>query len=194
MSVEIHVLRGEDATDHLTDLARLRIAVFRDWPYLYDGDLDYERRYLAAYAAPGAVVVGAFEDGAMVGAATAAPLEDHDAAFASVADALGTAAGDVYYLAESVLLPSHRGRGLGHAFFDRREAEARRLSRSHAAFCAVVRPRDHPARPERARDLEPFWRGRGYAPVDGAVAWLAWRDAGEAEETEKPLRFWSRAL
>jgi hypothetical protein len=25
----------------------LRIAVFRDWPYLYDGSLEYEREYLA---------------------------------------------------------------------------------------------------------------------------------------------------
>jgi hypothetical protein len=27
----------------LDDLARLRIAVFADWPYLYEGDAAYER-------------------------------------------------------------------------------------------------------------------------------------------------------
>ena len=32
------------------DLARLRIGVFREFPYLYDGSLDYERDYLADYA------------------------------------------------------------------------------------------------------------------------------------------------
>ena len=34
----------------LGDVAALRIAVFRDWPYLYDGDADYEARYLDTYA------------------------------------------------------------------------------------------------------------------------------------------------
>ena len=32
---------------HVDELAALRIRVFRDFPYLYDGDLDYERAYLA---------------------------------------------------------------------------------------------------------------------------------------------------
>ena len=42
----------------LPDLARLRITVFRDWPYLYDGTLDYEQEYLAKFAAAkGAVCV-----------------------------------------------------------------------------------------------------------------------------------------
>jgi hypothetical protein len=49
-------------------------------------------------------------------------------------------------------------------------------------------------RPPEARSLEPFWRGRGYAPLPGAVAEFAWRDLGEAEETRKPLQFWIKAL
>ena len=188
---DLRVLRGATIAPHLDALAALRIAVFRDWPYLYDGDADYERSYLAHYAAPGAMVAAAFDGDAMVGAATAAPLEDHAGAFGAAAGALGDPA-SVYYLAESVLLPAYRGRGLGHRFFDAREAEAARLGRTTCAFCAVIRPDDHPARPEGARSLEPFWRARGYAPVPGAVARFAWRDVGCAAETEKPLQVWAK--
>lgn len=71
---QCHVLTGAALDAALGDVARLRIAVFRDWPYLYDGDLDYERRYLAAFrASPQAVVVGAYDGNTLVGAATAAP-------------------------------------------------------------------------------------------------------------------------
>ena len=52
-------LTGAAATAVLDDVARLRIAVFRDWPYLYDGDAAYERDYLRAYTNPGAVIVTA---------------------------------------------------------------------------------------------------------------------------------------
>ena len=49
MPVTLRGLTGTDLDTALDDLARLRITVFRDWPYLYDGDLDYERRYLAEF-------------------------------------------------------------------------------------------------------------------------------------------------
>ena len=37
--VRIETLTGAALTEALDDVARLRIAVFRDWPYLYDGTL-----------------------------------------------------------------------------------------------------------------------------------------------------------
>ena len=194
MSVAVRRLSPDETAARLGDLARLRIEVFREWPYLYDGELAYERRYLAAYAAPSACVVGAFDGDAMVGAATAAPMEDHASEFGAAAAALGRPPEAVWYLAESVLLPTWRGRGLGHRFFDLREAAGCEAGRAVAAFCAVRRPADHPMRPAGARDLAPFWRARGYAPVPGGEVRFAWRDLGRAAETEKALDLWARPL
>ncbi len=179
----------------LPDLARLRIAVFRAWPYLYDGDEAYEARYLATYAeSPGAVVVAARDGERIVGAATGAPLGEHDAAFAAPLVAHGYDPGEVFYCAESVLLPEYRGQGAGHAFFDLREAHASALGHRYAAFCAVIRPADHPARPADYRPLDAFWRARGYRPLDGATASYGWRDLGDAAESLKPMQIWIRAL
>jgi GNAT superfamily N-acetyltransferase len=50
----------------------------------------------------------------------------------------------LFYFGESVLLPEYRGHGIGHAFFDAREAAARRAGASAACFAAVVRAPDHP--------------------------------------------------
>ncbi|MEO0730773.1 MAG: GNAT family N-acetyltransferase, partial [Pseudomonadota bacterium] len=58
MSIEIKTLKGPEAEGVLDAVSQLRITVFRDWPYLYDGNADYERDYLAAFAqAADAVVV-----------------------------------------------------------------------------------------------------------------------------------------
>jgi hypothetical protein len=91
-------------------------------------------------------------------------------------------------------LPEFRGQGAGHRFFDLREAHARRLGRRHVAFCSVVRPSDHPARPRNARSNDAFWRGRGYAPLPGVMAGFSWKDLGDKVETRKPLQFWIREL
>ena len=193
--MQVRVLTGAALLAALDDVARLRIAVFRDWPYLYDGDLDYERGYLAAYRdSPGAIVVGAFDGDRLVGAATGTPMADHASEFAQPFAGVDVPLGQIFYCAESVLLPEYRGRGLGHAFFDAREDHARHLGASHSAFCAVIRPGDHPLRPAKARSNDAFWRGRGYAPLPGVVAEFHWKDIGQAEDTAKPLQFWMKAL
>lgn len=195
MTLEVLTLRGEALAAALDDVARLRIAVFRAFPYLYDGDAAYERRYLAPYRdAEAAIVVGAFDGARLVGASTGTPMEDHAAEFGAAFAATGVPMTQVFYCAESVLLPEYRGQGIGHAFFDAREAHARAIGRSHSAFCSVIRPDDHPARPADYRPLDTFWEGRGYARLPGVRAEFAWKDLGDDHETPKPLQFWMRKL
>jgi GNAT superfamily N-acetyltransferase len=100
----------------------------------------------------------------------------------------------VFYFGESVLLPAWRGRGLGHAFFDHREAHARALGRfDTTAFCAVDRDPDDPRRPPAHRGNEAFWTGRGYARQPGMTMRLRWNEIDRGE-VEHALTFWLRPL
>ena len=193
--IEIRALQGDALEAVLDDVAALRISVFRDWPYLYDGTLGYERAYLNTYRDnPGALLVGAFDQGHLVGASTSTLMEDHAEAFAAPLRAMGLPVETILYGAESVLLPAYRGQGIGHRFFDLREAHARALGRNHVAFCSVKRPDDHPARPASYRTNDAFWQGRGYRPLPGVLAEFGWKDLGSAAESVKPLQFWLRKL
>ncbi|MHA6263549.1 GNAT family N-acetyltransferase [Arenibacterium sp. CAU 1754] len=193
--MDVRVLTGPALAAALDDVAALRIEVFRDWPYLYDGDVEYERRYLQTYRnSASAVLVGAFDGDRLVGASTGTPLADHANDFAQAFKGTGIDLGDVFYCAESVLLPACRGKGIGHRFFDLREAHARHLGYANCAFCAVVRPADHPLRPKTYRPLDEFWRARGYAPLKGVIAEFSWKDIDQPQETSKPLQFWMRGL
>ncbi len=187
-------LTGEALGAALDDVARLRIEVFRAFPYLYDGDAAYERAYLQTYRdSADAILVGAFDGARLVGASTGTPMEDHGE-FAAAFDRQDIDLKDIFYCAESVLLTEYRGQGIGHSFFDLREAHGRDLGRRYSAFCGVVRPPDHPLRRADFAPLDPFWRKRGYMPVEGAVAQYRWKDIDQQGESDHDLQFWMRAL
>jgi GNAT superfamily N-acetyltransferase len=195
MSLSVRPLSGAELAAALDDLAALRIAVFAAWPYLYEGDPEYEARYLAEYAAaPGAVLVAAFDGARVVGAATAAPMVHQKEEFRRPFEARGIDTARLFYFGESVLLPEYRGQGIGHAFFDHREKAARAAGAQSTCFAAVIRASDHPARPAGYRPLDAFWQARGYAPIPGLVTELAWKEHGEADETPKPMQYWLKHL
>lgn len=195
MTLRIEPLIGDALAAALPDLARLRTSVFSAFPYLYQADARSEDHYLRSYRdTPNAILVAAIHDDKIVGAATGMPLQDH--ADASQLSGPLPPPTQIFYCAESVLLPQYRGQGAGHAFFDLREAHARalNLNLSYCAFCAVIRPQDHPARPANYRPLDPFWRAKGYAPAKDVTARFTWTDIGAIANTAKTLQFWTKRI
>jgi GNAT superfamily N-acetyltransferase len=193
--VEVRVLTGEAIDAHAGEIAALRQAVFRDWPYLYDGALEHEVAYVRQYRdMAGALLVAAFDLGRLVGASTSTPLEGVSDEFAVPFTARGIAVQDVLWGPESALLPAYRGQGIGQRFFTLREAHARGMGRGHVAFASILRPDSHPARPAAARTNDAFWHRQGYAPLPGVVVEFEWRDVGDATESRKPLQVWHKRL
>ena len=194
--IAVETLVGAAVQPWLAELAALRIAVFRDWPYLYDGDLDYEANYLATYAAsPASLFVLAFDGDEVIGASTGIPLEDETAAFKQAFFAHSIPYADVFYFGESVLLPEYRNRGLGHRFFDEREHYALHAGRfAMTAFCAVERDERDARRPHDYRGNELFWSKRGYRPQPDMACTIDWRETGSAEAIPHRLRYWIRPL
>jgi GNAT superfamily N-acetyltransferase len=193
--LRIERLRGADIANRLDALADLRIRVFREWPYLYEGSREYEAQYLDAYLkCPRSLAVLVWEGDACIGASTVLPLADAGADAQRPFLEAGHDIDLIDYFGESVILEPYRGRGLGVRFFEEREAHAREHGLSICAFCAVQRPDDHPLRPADHAGNDAFWRKRGYRPATDIRTTFSWPDLGETESTAKPMAFWLRDL
>ncbi len=186
---------GKEIATVTDDLAELRMTVFKDFPYLYEGNREYEEAYLAKYAnAEQAMAFLIYEGDRAVGGTTCIPLKNETEAVRKPFLEAGLNPADFFYFGESILLEAYRGNGFGRRFFTEREEHALKCGYQQVCFCAVDRPETHPLKPENYRDNEEFWRKNGFEPVPALRAEMAWQDVGEPAETVKKLTFWTKRL
>jgi GNAT superfamily N-acetyltransferase len=188
--------QGKDIESVFDDLAHLRIAVFKAYPYLYEGSMNYEKDYLKTYTlSERSLLYAVYHEGHMVGATTCLPLSDETEEVKEPFQKANFDLDTIFYFGESILLPEFRGLGLGHRFFDARENHARRFgSFKTTCFCAVLRPENHALKPENYRPLDTFWTKRGYKKEPSFQSQFDWLDIGETISTLKPMVYWMRSL
>lgn len=198
MSEELRIQRlsGNAINPYLPDLARLRIQVFQEYPYLYQGTVAYEENYLQSYANnPESVIALVWDDHQVVGASSGLPLTAEPPELIEPFLTHGYDPSRIFYYGESVLLSEYRGRGIGKRFFEEREAHARQIARfDTVCFCAVERPADHPRRPADYQPLDAFWHRRGFVRHPQLRATFSWQDVDERAESPKPMVFWLKSL
>ncbi len=194
--ITIKHLSGPELGPWLADVARLRITVFRDFPYLYDGTIEYEEKYLQTYLkSPDSIIVLALDGDQVIGASTGLPMVDETPEFQQPFIEQGYDPAKVFYCAESVLLKEYRGKGVYKHFFTGREGHALRLGRfDWCCFCGVQRPGDHPLRPADYVPLDAIWNKFGYSKHPELRAFYDWKDVDQAEEASHEMVFWLKSI
>ena len=100
---------GKEIESVIEELGRLRIAVFRAFPYLYEGSLEYEKEYLKVYtASEKSFLFSVWDDGKMVGATTCIPLMDESEEVHEAFDIAGLNKENIFYFGESDFLKKER--------------------------------------------------------------------------------------
>ena len=195
-NLKIIAFTGSDVNDLISQIARLRIEVFSEYPFLYIGDYDYEMRYLKKFLTmKDAIVIAAFDNDELIGISTGFPFIYESEELKKVLISDHRDPNDYFCFGESVLRKSYRGLGIGKAFFDLREAHVQRLNNYHyICFYTIVRPINDPKRSHDYRPLAPFWKSRGYSEHHELIGTISYREINETEETAKQMVFWIRKL
>ena len=183
---------GKDIAELIPALGELRIRVFHDFPYLYEGSQEYEENYLQVYTKnPLSIAYVVFDGEKAVGATTGMPLSAESPEIQQPFLDRGLNIDKIFYFGESILLNEYRSRGIGHLFFDVREKHSLENGFKTTTFCSVVRPEDHPLRPLDYRPNDVFWTKRSYTKQDYSCR-MMWLDRNQSHETEKELQFWTK--
>lgn len=194
--LQFKVLSGREARAYTQALAQLRIKIFRDYPYLYEGSLEYEREYLEVYfSSQESSAILCFDGDQLVGASTVIPLRDEMPSIKKPFLDQGHNLDDYVYFGESILEPHYRGQGIGKKFFElRKECASHIRDACWAVFCAVIRQEDKYPRPTNYSPLNDFWKKQGFEEWTGMKCSLSWKCLGEAKESTHELQFWKHKL
>jgi len=188
---------GQAIEHYFADLSRIRITVFKEWPYLYQGSIKYERDYLQHYFNhERSLCILCLHDHQVVGISTLMPLAgEHDDLKKPLQDA-GYDISKIFYYSESCLLKPFRGQGAYAEFFRRRQAHVNSFGADYEriCFCSVVRPDEHPLKPADYRPLYDTWRNYGFEKVDDVQMSFLWQDLDQDVETRKFLDVWMKRV
>lgn len=194
-NLRIESLKGERIKDYALNLAKLRIEVFKEYPYLYEGNLSYETDYIHTYVqCSEATFVLVFDGQNVVGVSTALPLEFETEQTKKPFIDNQMDVSNIFYFGESVLLPQYRKQGIYRQYFQERENAAKQYGAQYATFCAVVRQDDDKRRPASYEPLDNVWQHFGYVRQNQLIAHFTWKEIGDDDKTTKEMVFWMKKL
>lgn len=189
------LLTGTAIADVLDDLATLRLEIFQEYPYLYEGRREDELHYLATYAkTPDAVAILAYDGSTVIGAATGMPLIHEDAQICDAFAGTTLPLDEIYYVGELLFRPAFRNGGLGRKLLARLERHIRSLGSYRTLTCATVeRPDDHPLRPPDYLPITRFLARTGFIRLSGVTTPFMWLET-DGVKRNHPMQFWIKEL
>jgi len=74
-SYSLEIIKPDRLSFYLKEIASFRIKYFREYPYLYEGTFDYEKKYIAGFTKdPKALLAIIKKDNEIIAVSTALPL------------------------------------------------------------------------------------------------------------------------
>ncbi|MCG8332269.1 MAG: GNAT family N-acetyltransferase [Chitinophagales bacterium] len=192
--ISIKLFLGKKAEQYIDEVANLRIKIFREFPYLYDGDKDYEKHYLKKFiGTEDSLIAIAFDENSVIGALTGLPLKLEEQTIYQAWIQKGDSIDKVYYFSEALIFKAYRRQGIGKALFTIAESWVSSTNQFETyTLATVIRANNHPKRPQGYTSSDAFWLKLDYKKTDDIICTISWKEVGEETESSKPLLFWSK--
>lgn len=195
----IKIISKENVPSILHFVSELRIKFFRDYPYLYEGNLKEEMNYLNWFSKlQDTQIVVAYQGDKPIGFLTGTAFIDFNEHF-SGSTAIFKNAGlnptDFYYFSEIIILPEHRGKNISKKLFKVLENYA--TQKGYKAACLVNESYSfHPLKPSNYKSLDSYFQHLGYhsTPLIIHYTWPTLQKDGSSSNQEHSLRYWIKLM
>lgn len=188
-SVQLQVLKGSEIQPYIDTLAELRLLIFREYPYLYEGNIQEERNYLKMYyQSKNSFVILALDKGKPVGTATGVPFDKTPKEFRETFAKNGIPIEGIFYSGELILLKEYRNKGLGSRLYEELE---KLVSGKYEkiAICEVIKAKKDPKQPKDYVPSDRFWSKKGFIRHPQLAMYTSWKEIGGRKKIRHTLVF-----
>lgn len=193
--VSLQAFTGEEAKKYLKQIANIRITMFKEFPYLYEGVLEDEEEYLNIYfSSINSIVLLVLDGDKVVGFSNSIPLNEEIEEMKTPFIKNDIDINKYLYIGELMIKEKYRTRGLSNIIAKYHEEHAREKNYTNMIFMTVIRPDNHPLKPDNYRSLEPLWKSLGYKALEGIKINFSWKQVDSKTPQENQLRIWSKEL
>lgn len=160
------IYQGNEVNSIVDNISKMRINEFRNFPYMYDGSLEYERLYFQEFCKdPNSLIVCIFDDSKLIATATSIPLLSNADILDNVASKFIAQSLDpktFFYSGEFIVLQKYRQNGLCKNLLYSVESLAKTLGFTNLCIATVCRSKDDPRRPVSYVDSDVVWKSLGF--------------------------------
>lgn len=202
-NLTVEILTGKQIIPVIPEVAKLRIKMFREFPYLYEGGIkykEYEEKYLTSFIETSHALLVTLKDGNTIGGvATALPFISAGEHFVEVLQKFreqGLNPKDYFYIGDVIVLPEYQGQRFSVISVEKIENLARQWGYKHACLMTVMRDKNDPRRPKNYKDTDGIWAHLGYEKIDIIMnsVYPTIQANGNVKEVPNPMRFWVKKL
>ncbi len=194
--IRIVLFFGSGIQQLIRDLARFRIEIFAEYPFLYAGDFEYEMKYLNKFSfMEDAIAVAAYDKEEIIGIATGYPFR-YEADCLKKSFIISKKIPDEYFcLGELMVQKPYRGAQIGAKLLFEVENFAVKLRRyRYMCLYTALRPTNDPLKPVNYKSPDAFWKRAGFVKHSELTGMISYLTIGDLEETEKQMVFWTKKI
>lgn len=198
LNIEVHV--GKHFLSYVDFLSQLRIDTFKEYPYLYEGNLEIESKHIRDFISDEkSMVVVAKVSNEIAGICTGTPLSNNSEIISKLKKASQKKALELdgyYYCAELIVLPKFRGIGLTRKLLEIQDKKIAEWGFKSTCLLTIVRDTHHPLKPIEYKPTDEIWEKMGFHKTDLMISqdWPTIQADRSVKNAENILQFWEKDI
>lgn len=199
-TVNITLIPRDQLARYSSLLSSWRISSFRDFPYLYEGNAEYEQEYLNGFCVnPRSVMFAAYCNDETIALLSALPLESSFEIIretGALSALCGIPCDEIFYIGEVIVHPEYQGRGIARMLMKEAEDYAAKQGYGASCFLTVVRDPHDPRRLAQYYDPDLIWSRLGYTltTITTSFDWPTRQLDGTVGTMAHELVYWFKPL
>lgn len=196
----IRLVINNDIINYLDKISEFRIKEFKEFPYLYEGNEEYEKSYIKGFIEGQNSVLGIVEiDSNIIGVATAMPLRCEAEIVKDVElefHKMGFKIDEFFYIGEVIVKKGYRGNKISSRLLETVEKYFLNLGFKYACLSTVERDIEDSRRPKNYSDIDKLCLYNGYTKtkIYSDYSWPMKSDDGSIREVVNEMVYWIKKL